>query len=293
MIGGVVLSFDLVADTYDEIRATPKWVLRRFYETILKEEDRFDSNLIVLDAGVGSGRTVEPLLDFGIQLVGIDVSKKMLEKAAEKVKGKPVERHVNLVRGDVASLPFRTNSFDRVISIHVLWLLEKWKQAILEAKRVLKPEGYFIAANHTSPEFENEVGRKYLKLELNTLGQRKLSKRLNIFKEMRIARKVLEHRSTNLLKRALENVGRYYSEESYLTRKASSAERFAIVWKDIFSVYTIVDLLDKRISALKWSVSTETFEKLKLDLDNWRIKKMEKNPNLEIVREFTFTMVQF
>ena len=292
------MSFDAVADIYDETRIVPNWVLLRFYEKILMKETRLNHDLVVLDAGIGTGRTVEPLLDFGTQLVGVDISKKMLKKMVEKVKGKLVRNQVNLICCDVTNLPFRTCSFDMVISIHVLHLLRKAKcmQAILEAKRVLKPKGSFIVAGHNQPELENEVGKKYLDLVLCTFRKRGVSKkpstRSGIFEKMRVA-KVFEHKTRRLLNRVLEKAMKYNYSDRYVIRKASSTEIYVIVWKETISISKIVDLLNKRFSSLEENLSPETFEKIKYELAKWRIEKMKENPFLEVRREFRFIMAQF
>jgi ubiquinone/menaquinone biosynthesis C-methylase UbiE len=288
------LSFDSVAEIYDETRVVPRWVLHKFYEKILGKETQTNRDLVVLDAGVGTGRTVGPLLDFGVQLVGIDVSRSMLEKMVERVREKHGGNQVSLIRSDVTSLPFKAGSFDMVISILVLPWLKKWKQAILETKRVLKPGGSFIAASHDSPEFQNEKGKMFLELEFDTLRPKNF--RLNIFKRahaMYVTKKVFEHKVMRLLNRLLEDIMKLYSCESYLKRKTSSREAYAILWKETISVSTISDLLNKRLSSLEGKLSTETFEKLKFELARWRVERMEENPLLETRRGFKFTIIKF
>lgn len=293
MLERIFVSFDAVADTYDEIRAIPDRVLSKFYETILMKEMRFKRDLVVLDDGIGTGRTVGPLLGLGVELVGVDISRKMLGKAAEKAKRKAVKTQVSLVRGDVTNLPFRPHSFDMVVSVHVLWLLKKWKQAILEARRVLKAKGCFIAANHNSPEFETEVGRKYLEVEQNAFGQSRLAKRIPILNNTSFGREILENKTTQLLILIFDKIAKYYSLESFLARKARLLHKYAIAWEETHNVSAIVSLLDGRLLSLRWSVSAEAFEKLKLDLANWRNKKMKDSPYLEIGLEFVFTVVTF
>jgi len=291
------MAFDDIAPIYDETRIIPNWVLYEFYKRILKKDIQSNHNLVVLDAGIGTGRTVMPLLDLNIQLVGIDLSKKMLRKMTEKLRGRVTKGQISLLVGDVTQLPFRDVSFDLIISVHVLHLLKKWKQAIQETKRVLKPKGSFAVASHNAPELDNEMGRKYLELCHDTFQKRgapkKLSTRLDISKRMRIVKGVFENKGMNLLNRALEKVTEYNSWESYLRRKVSSTETYAILWKEAISIYKIVDLLNKRFLSMKGSLSTEAHEKLKLELAKWRIEKIKKSPLLEIRREFKFTKVQF
>jgi len=59
----------------------------------------------------------------------VDISKKMINKAVEK----DVE---NLFLGDACCLPFRDNSFDVAICVHLLHLISEWKKALQEICRV-------------------------------------------------------------------------------------------------------------------------------------------------------------
>ena len=53
---------------------------------------------------------------------------------------------------DAIDLPFDDESFDVVISFGVLHHVDKWKTALSEITRVLKPNGYFIFAEVIYPE---------------------------------------------------------------------------------------------------------------------------------------------
>jgi len=85
----------------------------------------------ILDVGVGTGRLAEPLQNAGFEILGIDISKKMMSKAREK----GVQ---NLVIADARFIPFRDKSFDATISVHVLHLITDWKKALGEVCRVTR-----------------------------------------------------------------------------------------------------------------------------------------------------------
>ena len=72
---------------------------------------------------MGTGRLAEPLQNAGFEIVGIDISKKMMSKAREK----GVQ---NLVIADARFIPFKDKSFDVTISVHVLHLISEWKKAL-------------------------------------------------------------------------------------------------------------------------------------------------------------------
>lgn len=80
--------------------------------------------------GAGTGRLAVPLAGRRLDVVALDASAQMLREARRK-GGK-----VRLVRGDVASLPFREKSFDAALLSFVLQTLPEPRQALREASRV-------------------------------------------------------------------------------------------------------------------------------------------------------------
>jgi SAM-dependent methyltransferase len=119
--------FDDIADIYDETRGFPKETMNEVIEIMAKE---LEDSKKVLEIGVGTGRLAEPLKKNGIEIVGVDISKKMLNIALSKDLD-------SLVLGDATSLPFKDSSFDSVISVHVLHLISDWEKAVIEVKRTV------------------------------------------------------------------------------------------------------------------------------------------------------------
>src|SRR6266853_140065 len=72
----------------------------------------------VLELGCGTGRVSRPLARAGVDLVGIDRSAPMLERAARRTRRRPQSavRNPRFVRGDIRALPFRARSFAAVIA---------------------------------------------------------------------------------------------------------------------------------------------------------------------------------
>jgi len=86
-----------------------------------------------LDVGCGTGILVKWMRFFGIEATGLDFSNQARELATQEVK-----KHIKV--GDVAEIPFDSNSFDLVISVNLFQHLErsKIKKAIKETIRVSK-----------------------------------------------------------------------------------------------------------------------------------------------------------
>jgi len=143
------ISFDRIAETYDETRSIPPDVMRRIVKILVGELKGYKT---VLDAGVGTGRYAKPLQDNGFDVVGLDVSSKMLRKAADKGTG-------NLLRGDVCNLPFKDASFDVTLSASLLHLVNDWKKALIEITRVTGD--LLISVVHKNP---NPLSEAYTEL---------------------------------------------------------------------------------------------------------------------------------
>lgn len=118
---------------------------------------RITTKMSILDAGSGAGRNVHYLAREGARVVGVDRS---LPFGAP-----PLPR----AQADVCALPFRSGSFDVVLSVAVLHFLSDdaaWNSAVEEMWRVLRPGGVLFARLASSIGIESRVvpigGRRHL-----------------------------------------------------------------------------------------------------------------------------------
>jgi len=108
----------------------------------------------VLDAGCGNGNLLLRSLKNrngkaraereALQVIGMDFSGNMLGRAALRAGG---DERAGFLQGSVTSLPFRDQSFERVVSSGVLTCLPNTQaaaRALQEFYRVLKPEGILV-----------------------------------------------------------------------------------------------------------------------------------------------------
>ena len=122
---GVVEAFDQISPVYDSTRSP---IDPTTMDAIVRSL-RARGISSVLEVGVGTGRIARPLLEHGLDVVGVDASAGMLARA--RAKGVP-----RLVRGNAYRLPFRDAAVDATIFVHVLHLLDDPVAAIGEACRV-------------------------------------------------------------------------------------------------------------------------------------------------------------
>jgi len=106
----------------------------------------------VLDSGCGTGNFSVRLGLRGYEVVGIDISPAMLERARLKKK-KAGLQNVEFKEWDIEKglALYPDANFDCVISVHALYTLREPEAAIREYLRVLKPSGHLVMAEPRYP----------------------------------------------------------------------------------------------------------------------------------------------
>ncbi len=99
----------------------------------------------VLEVGVGTGQSLTHYPE-GVELVGIDISPRMLERA--KMRAGDFRGHLSLQVGDVQRLAFPDDSFDMVVTSCVFCSVTDPVQGFREINRVLKPGGRGLHLEH-------------------------------------------------------------------------------------------------------------------------------------------------
>jgi ubiquinone/menaquinone biosynthesis C-methylase UbiE len=110
----------------------------------------FSEKDLILDLGSGAGRHLKYLSEENIPCIGMDLAWNGLTSAQKMMSGEGF--HSELCQADMSdALPFASNLFDAVISIHVIFHnpVEKLKFTLNEIKRVLKQNGYALLTFNT------------------------------------------------------------------------------------------------------------------------------------------------
>jgi phosphatidylethanolamine/phosphatidyl-N-methylethanolamine N-methyltransferase len=105
----------------------------------------------VLEVGVGTGLSL-PSYEKHLEIVGIDLSPEMLEKARERVASEGLSHVTGLHEMDAADLKFADASFHTVVAMYVMTVVPDPRKVMAELNRVCKPGGEVFIVNHFSQE---------------------------------------------------------------------------------------------------------------------------------------------
>lgn len=114
------------------------------------------SSATVLEIGPGSGyysvEVAKKLVHGRLEL--LDIQKEMLDKCKLKLDSAKL-RNYGTHLGDGRTLPFDANVFDAIYMVTVFGEIENRHDFLIEAARVLKPDGVLsITEHHPDPDFE-------------------------------------------------------------------------------------------------------------------------------------------
>ena len=121
----------------------------------------------VLD--VSSGRGTQSIFyaqEFGVDVIGLDISEEMIKTATEKAKNASVDNLVSFKLGDSQDLPFEDNSFDVVINECAVGIPDDSQKVLDEMVRVAKPGAVVVIHESTwrknlSNAEKEEISERY------------------------------------------------------------------------------------------------------------------------------------
>ncbi len=113
----------------------------------------------LLDVGCGQGRLLKLLASRAHQVVGVDVDAdaRRLARAELLLAGLP---NCSLRQGEMHALPFDDASFDTIILDEVLRESAQPQQALLEARRLLRPGGRILLLSKTDAASARPLGEQ-------------------------------------------------------------------------------------------------------------------------------------
>nr|WP_037225161.1 class I SAM-dependent methyltransferase [Roseomonas gilardii] len=105
----------------------------------------------VLEVGVGTGLAL-PLYRRDLRVTGIDLSREMLEKAAERVTNERLPNVDGLLEMDAEAMAFQDGAFDMAVAMFTASVVPNARQLYAEMSRVVRPGGRLLFVNHFAAE---------------------------------------------------------------------------------------------------------------------------------------------
>jgi ubiquinone/menaquinone biosynthesis C-methylase UbiE len=129
-------TWDTIAESFDNTRRKP-WQEVVGFVNILSSLD------IVVDLGCGNGRHLIPCAKHCKHIIGLDISRNLLNITKNKTKEKNLG-NVAFVHGNLVKIPLKDSSLDAVLyiaSLHNIKGREDRIRSLKEVKRILKNNG--------------------------------------------------------------------------------------------------------------------------------------------------------
>lgn len=158
--------FSTIAERYDLITRLLSYGQDRRWKARVAELAAARPGMRALDLACGTGDIAFTLATRGADVVGLDITHRMLQLARSKGGA------AQFVTGDMLALPFGDEAFDLVTTGYGLRNVPDIPRAIAEMQRVLKPGGILLSLDFNRPA--NPIVRgvylAYLTLVGSTLG---------------------------------------------------------------------------------------------------------------------------
>ncbi len=136
-------------------------IIEDLMNVMLQNYPAVEEPLNILELGSGSGFLLQGLSKTRHNILGIDISKNMVNIAKGRIAKSGGK--AKIIQMDAQSLLFEDNSFDLLIGDNLLWTLEFPEQSYMEWYRILKPCGkiFIIDANWNLWRFDAQLRKEY------------------------------------------------------------------------------------------------------------------------------------
>lgn len=121
-------------------------------------------NLNILDIGCGGGKNIATWLrkSKNSHVTGLDYSEVSVDESSKKNKWAIKRNRCEILRGNVAKMPFSDNTFDCVSAFETIYFWPGLEECFTEVNRVLKHGGIFMVCNGS--DGENESDEKWVNI---------------------------------------------------------------------------------------------------------------------------------
>src|SRR5690625_15552 len=128
----------------------------------------------ILDVATGTGDFAISALKLNPnEIIGVDISKGMLEIGKKKIKEKQLEDKIRLTLGDSENLPFEDNQFDAITCAYGVRNFENLKKGLTDMHRVMKTNGKLAILEYSKHKYfpVKQIYSTYFKYILPWIGK--------------------------------------------------------------------------------------------------------------------------
>jgi len=144
--------FDGIAPRYDLLNHLLSAGIDRRWRRRAVEQLRDLRPRAILDVATGTGDlALEASRLQPEEIIGVDLSPRMLERARAKVARRGLARLITLQQGEAEALPFGDGRFDGVLVAFGVRNFERLDQGLREIHRVLRPGGKLVVLEFSHP----------------------------------------------------------------------------------------------------------------------------------------------
>jgi demethylmenaquinone methyltransferase/2-methoxy-6-polyprenyl-1,4-benzoquinol methylase len=147
--------FDNIAGKYDFLNHFFSLGIDKIWRKKLRKLINIEPKTII-DVASGTGDLAiefSKILPQPKEIIGIDISEKMLKRGAEKVERKGLEKLISFRTQNVEELEFENNSFDVATVAFGVRNFENLKAGLIEMCRVIKQDGYIYVLEFSKPKY--------------------------------------------------------------------------------------------------------------------------------------------
>jgi len=144
--------FDNIAGNYDFLNHFLSLGIDIYWRKRLVKHLKKQAPKHILDVATGTGDLAIAMLKSNPEkVIGIDISKGMLEVGRKKMKDKGLEDRISLKQADSENLPFEDNTFDAVTVSFGARNFENLEKGLSEMCRVMRPGGKLYILEFSQP----------------------------------------------------------------------------------------------------------------------------------------------
>ncbi len=134
--------WDKIAERYSKQAIADEAAYQRKLQVT---REYFQPDMEVLEFGCGTGSTAIIHAPYVKQIQAIDISSKMIEIAQGKADAKNVE-NVTFYQSSISEFSVADRTFDAILGLSILHLLDNKEAVIAKVHKMLKPGGIFVTS---------------------------------------------------------------------------------------------------------------------------------------------------